>query len=74
MQDNRPRGKQAVEPIEFDTSFKALFGRSNLVGAASASASRLSKKGQSAETSDWAVQRGMKADQGQSEIHTHVFA
>ena len=56
--DSRPRGKQAVEAFKFDSSFSALFGKGSLISAARAA------KGAAAEESLWALERGMKPDQG----------
>lgn len=60
--DNRPRGKQVVESVEFDTSFKALFGGASLLGLGAA---RRAQGRGVVEKSDWAVRRGMKPDQGE---------
>lgn len=68
--DTRPRGKQAVQPVEFSSSYSALFGKASLISAARTDKGR----GVKAEESVWAVQRGMKPDEGKSPSCYHFPA
>lgn len=63
--DTRPRGKQAVQPVEFSSSFSALFGKASLISAARTQQDK--GRGVNAEESVWAVQRGMKPDEARRE-------